>query len=253
MGFQDPATIRPEDVLDGTLNPGVVLEGNVIRTAATGQRWELSSADINRFKAFSGNAAEAGPGGLTVATSGGRSDMSLAGTDMAGAGNGAALNLHTWDKVNFPTGFPDEAELFGEQVALAYDNTDRLLYDSHGRLYRELGSGLGFPYNVVLADYKNGWAAGAGSRGFWSYLGPDGFVTMGGRGSGAAISVATMRLPDTLNTPNGLDHRPKEQLHFICYANGAAVNVRIDVSGDVVQTSGTPTNLSLSNIRFPVF
>lgn len=250
MGFQDPSTVRPEDILNGTLNPGVVIEGNLIRTAATGRRWEITSADFNRIRAFSGSVDEAGPGGVLVSTSGGRSDMFLEGIDMTGPGIGARLGLHTWAK---PTSSPDQAELESEQVSLSNGLGQRLFFDAQGRLYREAGSGLGFPYNVVLADYKNGWAPGAGSRGFWSYLGPDGFVTMGGRATGAAINVVAMRLPDTLNTPGGLDCRPKEQLHFECYGNGAAVNVRIDTNGDVLQTSGVPTNLSLSNIRFPIF
>lgn len=252
MSFPDPVTIRPEDIEPGNLPASVTARR--LATADTGRRWEITSTDQNRIRAFSGEASEVGPGGLTVDIhpGGGRSDMYLAGTDMAGLGTGAQIKLSTNALPLAPDA--DEIELRADIVAFASSGvTGRVLYDVRGRLYNENGSGLGFPYNVVLAQYSNGWAAGAGSRGFWSYLGPDGFVTMGGRASGAAISVATMRLPDTFNTPNGLDHRPKEQLHFICYANGAAVNVRIDVNGDVVQTSGTPTNLSLSNIRFPIF
>lgn len=247
MAFPDPVTVRPEDIEAGTLPDDVIARH--LATADSGRRWVISSDNQNLIQGFSGDPAEIGPGGLEIdVPSGGRSDLSLSGTAMGGTG--AALLMSTWEAAS-PS--PDTAELRADVTMLGYTGTDRVLYDSNGRLYREDGSNLGNPYDVVLAQYLNGWANGAGSRGAWSYLGPDGFVTMGGRCSGAAINVALMTLPNGANNPGGLDHRPTEQLHFECYGNGAAVNVRIDTNGQVFQTSGVPTNLSLSNVRFPIF
>lgn len=45
---------------------GKTITGAFIRTAATGKRWELSSAAVNLLRAFSGATGEAAPGALSI-------------------------------------------------------------------------------------------------------------------------------------------------------------------------------------------
>lgn len=269
MGFQAPSTIRPEDVLPGTLNPGVVLEGNTVRTGPDpGQRTEMTS--VNGLSLYSGLAAESGPGRLAASVNASNAASTLTAPSLAGGnGSGASLILTRTPSVN-----QDQAELKSDRVALTAApqqwlsngvadpanpvNTIRL--DANGRLYKDPGTDLSAPEGVVLASttagYRNSWAAVAGTRGFWSYLGPDGFVTMGGRGTGAAINQNAMVLPGAVgSTVPGLNHLPAkaEDMYFACTANNAPVVVRISPGGGVVQLTGTPTNLSLDGIRFPKF
>jgi hypothetical protein len=168
---------------------------------------------------YSGQADELQPGQVTIFNVGDTTFMTIATPSRSGAGD-----------VSIQFTQPDNAA-----------DTDMTLTADTITLNGELTSTL-WPAVRSPATALNAWTA---SGGLWYYRSVDGMVHIGGRVTGGALNTACINLP--------ADYRPVEQMQFARNANGAYGSIRVDTNGNVVPTSGSTTQVSLSGINFPSF
>lgn len=241
MGFQDPLTVRPEDIEDGTLNPGVVIEGNLFRTAATGQRWEIDSpAFQNEMRGYTDDPNELGPGIFAV----GPTELVLTSPDM-GAGT-SSVEVFADETAN-------AVYLTGTNGVVLRDNLGAGVRMNNARL-SHIGDEA---WTAVLAAgagdgrFLNSWVNfGGGTYQDAAYmLGPDGFVELRGFvKSGTAVNATIFNLP--------VGYRPVTRAHTQpSVANEAFCRIFVSPSTGAVSalTGGSTVYTSLYGIRFPVF
>ena len=82
------------DKLSATSIDGKTITGALIRTAANGQRWELSTAPSNMLQGFTGNVSEATPGGIASTVVAGRLETVVySPTNTGGSGAQATIEV----------------------------------------------------------------------------------------------------------------------------------------------------------------
>lgn len=238
MGFRNPTKIPPGSVgvaelADGSVTgpkisvgalDGKIITGALIRSAATGQRWEQDSVLYNEIRGYSGHANEIDPARITVGVTSGTPTpfLSLASPDRGFLG-GASVSLlaSTGAAVN------PLIQTSGD-VSVA-----------NGRIYTSGERGW------HTATLINGWATlGAG----WPHpryrLDPDGYIFVFGACTGGSAGLAMFAL-------TGMP-APAFQMPIIAEAGGAFARLTVTTSGNVLHSVGGTASVLFQG-RVPTF
>lgn len=254
MGFPQQGVLRPEDLDDGVLNPGVVIEGNVIRTGPPpGRRVEMNTQpyDVvtgtggNSLDYFSGAPSETDPGRYLVdydPTT--QTAFVLATSPELNGQDPATFQMFSYGDPGIDPAFDSALLATAKRIDLIA-GTEMYLISEGITLNGEIAF-TRYPRTFVQPALSGAWTA-VGQRPS-AYLSVDGILHLSGIATGGVLGSQIIVLPS-----GPVDLRPKVQKTFPVNANGAYGSLRIDTTGAVVFTAGSTTNVSLSGVNFPIF